>query len=137
MSAGAFVRRVLGGGPPAPVLTPAQRIAEERRQADAARAAAEQVARAVEIERRRLAHEQLLEICARNHGWYFPGDHSSSPSEYLGRWRRDGGVLRLQASAGGERRYAIDAEGNLVVIDRDESEPYDPSPAADATGAEL
>lgn len=36
-----------------------------------------------------------------------------------GRWRRDGGVLRLQASAGGERRYAIDAEGNLVVIDRD------------------
>lgn len=35
-----------------------------------------------------------------------------------GRWRRDGRVLSLQASAGGERRYAIDPEGNLMVIDR-------------------
>jgi copper homeostasis protein (lipoprotein) len=35
-----------------------------------------------------------------------------------GRWRRDGRVLRLQASAGGERLYAIDPEGNLIVIDQ-------------------
>jgi hypothetical protein len=35
-----------------------------------------------------------------------------------GRWRRDGRILRLQASAGGERLYAIDPDGNLIVIDR-------------------
>jgi copper homeostasis protein (lipoprotein) len=35
-----------------------------------------------------------------------------------GRWRRDGRVLHLQASVGGERLYAIDGAGNLVVIDR-------------------
>jgi len=35
-----------------------------------------------------------------------------------GRWRRDGRVLHLQPSAGGERLYAIDGAGNLVAIDR-------------------
>src|SRR5688572_16554313 len=35
-----------------------------------------------------------------------------------GRWRREGRVLHLQPSGGGERRYAIDPEGNLMVIDR-------------------
>ena len=35
-----------------------------------------------------------------------------------GRWRRDGRLLRLQANAGGERLYAIDGTGNLVVVDR-------------------
>ena len=35
-----------------------------------------------------------------------------------GRWRRDGRVLHLQPSVGGERLYAIDGAGNLVVIDR-------------------
>ena len=36
-----------------------------------------------------------------------------------GRWRRDGRVLRLQPSAGGERLFAIDPAGNLIVIDRE------------------
>lgn len=35
-----------------------------------------------------------------------------------GRWRRDGRVLHLQPSVGGERLYAIDGAGNLVAIDR-------------------
>ena len=35
-----------------------------------------------------------------------------------GRWRRDGRVLRLQATSGGERWYAIDGAGNLEVVDR-------------------
>jgi hypothetical protein len=35
-----------------------------------------------------------------------------------GRWRRDGRILRLQATSGGERLYAIDGAGNLVVVDR-------------------
>ena len=35
-----------------------------------------------------------------------------------GRWRRDGRVLLLTASGGGERRYAIDPEGNLLILDR-------------------
>lgn len=35
-----------------------------------------------------------------------------------GRWRRDGRLLRLQATSGGERLYAIDGTGNLVVVDR-------------------
>ena len=35
-----------------------------------------------------------------------------------GRWRRDGRLLRLQSSAGGERLFAIDGAGNLVVVDR-------------------
>ncbi|WP_036171234.1 copper resistance protein NlpE N-terminal domain-containing protein [Noviluteimonas dokdonensis] len=35
-----------------------------------------------------------------------------------GRWRRDGRILRLQATSGGERLYAIDGTGNLVVVDR-------------------
>jgi|GEM_PF-5419765 copper homeostasis protein (lipoprotein) len=35
-----------------------------------------------------------------------------------GRWRRDGRILRLQSSSGGERLYAIDGAGNLVVVDR-------------------
>jgi len=76
------------------------RIAEERRQAHAAREAAEQAALAVEVERRRLAHEELLEICARNHGWFFPGDRLSGPSEYLGRWRRDGLMGRVLTMLG-------------------------------------
>ena len=112
----------LGLAPSPPVLTPAQRaeqaairvmqeserawaqrlerIAEERRQAYAAREAAEQAARAVEVDRRRLVHEQLLEICARNHGWYFPGDRLSGPSEYIGRWRRDGLMGRVLTMLG-------------------------------------
>ncbi len=35
-----------------------------------------------------------------------------------GRWRRDGRLLRLQATSGGERLYEIDGTGNLVVVDR-------------------
>ena len=35
-----------------------------------------------------------------------------------GRWRRDGRILRLLSSTGGERLYAIDGAGNLVVVDR-------------------
>jgi hypothetical protein len=35
-----------------------------------------------------------------------------------GRWRRDGRILRLQATSGGERLYAIDGTGNLVIVDR-------------------
>ena len=35
-----------------------------------------------------------------------------------GRWRRDGRILRLQPTGGGERLYAIDGAGNLVVVDR-------------------
>jgi len=35
-----------------------------------------------------------------------------------GRWRRDGRILRLQATSGGERLYAIDGAGNLVVVNR-------------------
>jgi len=35
-----------------------------------------------------------------------------------GRWSREGRVLRLQADAGGERLYALDADGSLHVIDR-------------------
>jgi hypothetical protein len=34
------------------------------------------------------------------------------------RWRRDGRILRLQATSGGERLYAIDGTGNLVIVDR-------------------
>jgi hypothetical protein len=108
--------------PPAPPLTPAdrarqqavramqdaerawaarlERIAEERRQAYAAREAAEQAALAAEVERRRLAREELLELCARNHGWYFPGDRLSGPSESLGRWRRDGLMGRVLTMLG-------------------------------------
>jgi hypothetical protein len=35
-----------------------------------------------------------------------------------GRWRRDGRMLRLQPDTGGERLYAVDGAGNLVVVDR-------------------
>lgn len=35
-----------------------------------------------------------------------------------GRWRREGRILRLQATSGGERLYEIDGTGNLVVVDR-------------------
>ena len=35
-----------------------------------------------------------------------------------GRWRRDGRLLRLQPSQGGERLYVVDGAGNLVVVDR-------------------
>ena len=35
-----------------------------------------------------------------------------------GRWRRDGRILRLQPTGGGERLYTIDGAGNLVVVDR-------------------
>ena len=35
-----------------------------------------------------------------------------------GRWRRDGRMLRLQPDTGGERLYAVDTAGNLVVVDR-------------------
>ena len=35
-----------------------------------------------------------------------------------GRWRREGRLLHLLPSQGGERLYAIDGAGNLVVVDR-------------------
>jgi hypothetical protein len=34
-----------------------------------------------------------------------------------GRWRRDGRLLRLTPSQGGERLYVVDGAGNLVVVD--------------------
>jgi len=35
-----------------------------------------------------------------------------------GRWRRDGRLLRLLPSQGGERLFVVDGVGNLVVVDR-------------------
>jgi hypothetical protein len=34
-----------------------------------------------------------------------------------GRWRRDGRIVRLQPTSGGERLFALDGAGNLVVVD--------------------
>ena len=50
------------------------RVAAERTALYEAQAAAERAAQEAEIERRRAAVEEIKEICARNHGWYFPGD---------------------------------------------------------------
>ena len=57
-----------------------------------------------------VAQYQLVEA-------YMDGEGAEYFQE-TGRWRRDGRLLRLQSSQGGERLFAIDGAGNLVVVDR-------------------
>jgi hypothetical protein len=102
MSVRAFVRRALGGGPPPPILSPAevatQKFAREQtRRRDAAaveRAYAVQGRRDAEqheaeewAERRRQSQAQIRDACER-FGFWFPTDSYGVPRDRLGGVRR-------------------------------------------------
>ena len=104
MSVRAFVRRVLGSGPPVPppppVLPPENavrrdleqrraKVLKAQRAAQAYQAAVERAAYEAERERWTQAREAILDaIAASDHGVYWPGDRGAVPLDRLGGFRR-------------------------------------------------